>query len=413
LTGRIVVTGVGVVSPLGVGREVFWHGLKAGLDGIVDISIFDTSNLPCHKAGQVKDFFPEQSLGRKGLKYLDRCAQLLGVATGLALADAGLSIQPADNSATGLVVGTAFGGLNSICRFDQQALTQGPHYVNPMDFPNTVINSAAGQTAIRYGLVGLNATITAGCTSSLHAIKYGVDSIRTGQAAIVLAGGVEELNFALYLGFCKLGILSGSRQGQVERVAPFDAHRNGLILGEGAALIVLETLEGARARNAKVYAEVLGFGNCHDERHPCRDSRGEAGASRAMRLALQDAGVDSQDVDFICAGASGSLLGDEIEANSIRSVFGHHPRRIGIHAPKSAIGESLGASGAFQVASSIMSLTEGIIPPTLNFTECPLGWRVEGLSREAAEHHGALAIVNSFGCDGNNASLVVSCRNLL
>ncbi|MBI1924465.1 beta-ketoacyl-[acyl-carrier-protein] synthase family protein [Candidatus Poribacteria bacterium] len=405
---RVVITGSGLISPIGVGKEAFWHGLKEGADGITEISLFDTSDMMCHKGGEIVNFDAASFLGQKGLKYLDRSTQLIGSATGLALHDAGLSIPSTNELEIGLVVGTTFGSLNSISGFDIEALKEGPRYVNPMAFPKTVINSPAGHTAIKYGLTGLNTTISTGCVSGLHAINYAVNLIQMEQADILLAGGVEELCLASYLGFYKLKLLSGAKHREPEKVAPFDISRNGLVLGEGAGLLVLESLEHARNRKAKVYGEIIGFGNAHDAYHTCRYNPEGVGATRAMLLALQDAELEPHDVDYICASANGSPLGDKMEAKSIQKVFGKYTSDVAIHSLKSMVGESLGASGAFQVASSLVTLTEGIIPPTLNFKECEPGWKLDGLSDQVMWRDVAIAMINAFGCDGNNASLVLS-----
>ncbi len=238
----VVITGIGVLSSAGIGKEAFWQGLLRGKEAISEISLFDTSDLRCHKAGEIVAFEPEPFLGRRGLKYLDRSTQLAGAATSLALADVGIASESASELEIGLVLGTAFGSLDSISRFDQEAYREGPRYVRPMDFPKTVINSPAGHTAIKFGLSGLNATISTGLVSSLHAIKYATDCIAIKQADIVLAGGVEELCMASYMGFDKLHLLAGTRPGTPEKAAPFDRRRHGIVLGEGAALLVLESL---------------------------------------------------------------------------------------------------------------------------------------------------------------------------
>jgi len=408
---KVVITGLGIISPIGIGREAFWHGLKCGMDGISAISLFDTSPLMCHKGGEVVRFDAARFLGQKGLKYLDRSTQLLASATALALADAQLPVQSTHELEIGLAVGTAFGSLESISGFDQEALKEGPRYVNPMAFPKTVINSPAGHTAIKFGLTGLNATISAGCVSSLQAINYAVDCIQSEQADILLAGGVEELCLASYVGFYKMRLLSGTRHGQEEKVAPFDTYRDGLILGEGAALLALEELEHAQARNAKVYGEIIGFGNAHDAYHAYRYNPEGAGATQAMLLALQDAELEPREVDYICANANGSQTGDKMEAQSIKKVFGEYASQVAISSIKSMVGESLGASGAFQAAASILSLIEGVIPPTINFKECDPSWELDGLRNQTARREMTVAMINSFGCDGNNAALLLRRRD--
>jgi 3-oxoacyl-[acyl-carrier-protein] synthase II len=281
-----------------------------------------------------------------------------------------------------------------------------------MAFPKTVINSPAGHTAIKFGLTGLNATLSTGAASSLHALSFAADAIDAGRADVILAGGVEELCLPSYLGFSRLKLLSGSRQG-LERAAPFDVNRNGLVLGEGAVILVLESLEHARARGANVYGEMRGFGTAHDAYHSHRYNVEGDGAIQSMRLALEDAGLTPTEVDYLCAGANGSRTGDEMEALAIKNVFGEHSSGVSISSIKSMVGECLGASGALQVAASLMALNAGTIPPTINFTQSEPTWSLDGLSHHVRERSVRTALVNAFGCDGNNASLLLGrCESL-
>jgi 3-oxoacyl-[acyl-carrier-protein] synthase II len=401
---RAVITGLGVVSPIGVGKVAFWSGLKQGAVGIKRISLFDTDGLPCHQAGEVTDFDAERFLGRKGLKYLDRSTQLAAAATALALEDAGLTAPPGARVDIGLVLGTTFGSVESISGFDRQILHEGPRSVNPMAFPRTVINSPAGHVAIRYGLIGLNATISAGSASSLHAIGYAADFIQMARADILLAGGVEELAPASFGGFCAAKLLSGACGGCPELAAPFDANRTGPSLGEGAAVLVVESADHAAARGAVVFGEVLGFASMHAASNTDHDGKA---TTRAMRRALDAASVDPAAIGCICAGANGSRLGDAIEARSIAAVFGDRTADVPIHSIKSMIGETLGASGAFQVASSIMTVNDGVIPPTMNFVAADEGSRLGGVSARTRTADVAATLINASSDGGVVASMVV------
>ena len=361
---QAVISGLGVVSPIGIGRHEFWNGLKNGEAGIRPISLFETDGLPCHDAGEIAAFEPETFLGRKGLKYLDRSTQLASCATALAFADAGLTPVANGRGGVGLVLGTMFGSVESISAFDRQILQEGPRSVNPMGFPRTVINSPAGHVAIRFGLTGLNTTISAGTVSSLQAIAYAADFIADGRAEVLLAGGVEELSALTYSGFCAARLLAGSEEAGVRCAAPLDVNRSGFSVGEGAVVLVLESPEHAARRGATIIAEISGSGATH--RAPAAGAvRQSDAAARAMRAALADAGVDPACVGSVCACANGSRTGDEVEARAIASVFGDGAETLPVHSIKSMVGETLGAAGAFQVAASLLTLTESVVPASV------------------------------------------------
>jgi 3-oxoacyl-[acyl-carrier-protein] synthase II len=396
-----VVTGIGIVSPIGTGKDRFWSALKAGATGIRPVSLFATTSFPCHQAGEISDFDAEPLLGKKGLKYLDRSTQLAASATALALEDAGLADRARDRQ-IGLVLGTTFGSIESISGFDRQILKEGPRSINPMGFPRTVINSPAGHVAIRYGLNGPNTTMSAGSASSLQAIAYAADFIQWGRAEVVLAGGVEELAESSYSGFCSTNLLSSASGDCPERAAPFDANRNGFSLGEGAAVFVIESADHAAERGVTVHARVLGGGVTYTP------SPGDvSGAVQVMRRALADAELDAAAIGCICASANGSRTGDDVEARSIAAMFGGGGRAFPIYSIKSMIGETLGAAGAFQVASAVMALDEGVVPPTVNFSAgdpaCPL----DGVTAVPQTTQAWAAIINAFGADGIRACLVV------
>jgi 3-oxoacyl-[acyl-carrier-protein] synthase II len=389
----VVITGVGVLSPIGCGRAAFWEGLAKGASGIVPLTLFDTADLHSRMAGVV-NYDPAELLGAKGLRYLSRSTKWLQCATAMAIEDAGLEAA-ADRSGWALVVGTAFGSLQSISEFDHEALRNGPSSVNPMSFPNTVINAPAGQTAIRFGLRGPNTTISAGCVSGLNALGYGAGLIRSGGIEFVLAGGAEELCEASYRGYYQGGQLSGS--GGLEQAMPFDRRRNGLILGEGAAILLLEPAAQASRRGARILGEIAGFG----------ETFGPDAGSLAMRIAIEEAGIEPDDVDLICAGASGSKAGDAEEARAIQETFGAHASSLAVHAVKAACGEALGASGALQAAAGLYSFAEQTVPPTLHFDlpdpDCP----VEGLHREAIPWKTGLALVTASNREGNHSAVVL------
>jgi 3-oxoacyl-[acyl-carrier-protein] synthase II len=300
----------------------------------------------------------------------------------------------------GLVCGTMFGSIHSITSFDWSGLEDGPNLVNPMDFPNTVINSAAGQAAIKFKLGGVNSTICAAQASGLYALDYAAQFLRMGRARMLLAGGVEELSEEAYLGFRKNGLLSCSGAAR-----PFQASRDGAVLGEGAALLVLESADAARERRAQPWAEIAGFG-CAQDAHSISAFQIQAdGATAAIQMALDSAGIQAGQVACIVAAASGGRPGDEMEARALKNVFGARLTGIPICAPEAALGESLGASGAMGALVAALALQKQCLPPTAGMNDAG----VEGLRIMARSQpiHGEYALIDAFSCDGNNASLVL------
>jgi len=395
---RIVITGAGVISPIAAGVADFEKALYAGASGVGPSPLLGDGVV----AAEVQNFVPQQWLGNKGIRVLDRTARLLSVAAQMALCGSGFAPgEPAGcDPETGLVCGTMFGSLHSIASFDWSGLEDGPNLVNPMDFPNTVINSAAGQAAIRFKLGGVNSTICAGLASGLYALHYAAEFLRLGRARMLLAGGAEELSAEALVGFRKNGITSPSG---VPR--PFGAERDGVTLGEGAVLLVMESEKTASARGAEPWAEIAGVG-CAQDAHSAHsyDLRAE-GAASAIAMALESAGIGAEPVACIIAAASGSRAADEMEARALQKVFGARLAQIPVCAPKTALGESLGAAGAFGALIAALALRNQCVPPTAGFA----GETIGGirLANRSQAIKGEVALVNAFSCDGNNAALVL------
>ena len=345
-------------------------------------------------------------LGTKGIRVLDRAARLLSCAAHMALNSTGVAgeIGDAGDPGLGLVCGTMFGSVHSITSFDWSGQTEGVTLVNPMEFPNTVINSPAGQAAIKYKLRGVNSTVCCGLSSGLQAINYAAEFLRFGRARVLLAGGVEELCEESLGGFVKTGIASATGQ-----VRPFGSDRDGTLPGEGSALWVLETDEGARSRGRVPLLEICGFGTAEDAYSiQAYNVRGE-GAADSIAQALENSGIGPESIACIIASANGSRAGDEMEARALRQVFGERLAAIPVSAPKAAFGECMGVSGALCALAGGLALRRKSAPPTAGFTASETGMR---LSAEAQPFDGEYALVNAFGCDGNNASLVIRlCRS--
>jgi 3-oxoacyl-[acyl-carrier-protein] synthase II len=395
---RIVITGAGVISPIGAGLADFEKALYAGDSGAGPSQLLGAGTI----AAEVRDFTPQQWLGNKGIRVLDRTARLLCVAAQMALSEAGPGGgNPAEaDPECGLVCGTMFGSIHSITSFDWSGLEDGPNLVNPMDFPNTVINSAAGQAAIKFKLGCVNSTICAAQASGLYALDYAAGFLRLGRARMLLAGGAEELSEEALLGFGKNGLLSDSGTP-----LPFGAKRNGMILGEGAALMILESADAARERGAQPWAEIAGFGCAQDAHSTSTFEPHAEGARAAIEMALQSAGIPADQIACIVAAASGSRAGDGMEARALKNAFGAGLSEIPLCAPKAALGESLGAAGALGTLVAALALQKQCLPPTAGMNDAG----VEGLRVMAHSQpiHGEYALINAFSCDGNNASLIL------
>jgi len=403
----VVITGIGILSPIGTGKEMFWESLFHGKTGYREIDLFDTGSFKVHIAGEIADFDPVLLLGKKGLRTLDRSTRLVSAAAKLALEDAHLVISEENTDSTGVSIGTTFGSLHSISQFDREGLTEGPKYVNPSHFPNTVINSPASQVSIRFKIKGFNTTISTGFCASLDAVYYASDFIKLNRATVVLAGGVEELCEETFLGFHNLGCLTGT-DGSGPVCCPFDKRRNGMILSEGSAVLILEDKEHALNRGAEILAEIKGYGNSFDpEADRSFDHKGK-GLKKAITLALQDASINPEGIDYISSCANSTRGLDMMETNVIKEVFGKHALDIPVSSIKSMAGESFSASGSMSLAAAIGAIEKGLIPPTVNYyekdPECDLDY-VPNKAREKTINNVLITSVDPYG---QNTAIVLS-----
>lgn len=406
---RIVITGVGVLASTGIGKDVFWDALKNGRSGIKPVTLFDTSNLRSKLAGEISGFEAASILGPKGLRNMDRTTLLVLSASKLALDDAKISypISETETDDFGVALGSTMGSVWSISEFDKTALREGPRAVNPALFPNTVINSPASHISIRFNIQGFNSTISTGFCSSLDAMYYAINMMRLYDYKVVLTGGVEELCEQTYKGFHKIGHLAGSRPGKEEVNCPFDKRRNGIMMGEGAAIFVFEELEHALNRNAEIYAEVLGYGTSFDPASHNIYSPKAEGASDAIKACLNDAALGANDIDYISASANSTLDCDVMETRAIRKVFGKNADNVPVSSIKSIIGESFSAGGAMNLGGAVGALEEDFLPPTINFEKkdprCDLDY-VANTPRGVKIKN---VLINAFSPTGSNSSLVV------
>jgi len=406
---RVVITGIGVLASNGAGKEVFWNALRSGKSGLRPITLFDTSTTIAKTAGEITDFKAESYLGEKGLRTFDRSTKLVLSASKLALDDAGIK-HPLDEGLsvrTGVSLGSTLGSVWSISEFDKEGLRGGPRSVNPALFSNTVINAPASQISIKFNIKGFNATIATGFSASLDAIDYAVNQIRNYGYDVVLSGGVEELCQQTFLGFHKIGHLAGSRPGKSEIDCPFDKRRNGIVLGEGACIIILEEMDHARKRSARIYAEILGYGTSFDPASRNIYSPKAEGAVRAMNFALQDAEVEAGEIDYISASANSTLDCDTMETRAVNRVFGDAAKRVPVSSIKSMIGDTFSAGGAMNVAASVGAIVKSFMPPTINYKEKDSRCDLDYVPNKSRQGNVDKVLVNSFTPTGVNSSLVL------
>ena len=406
---RVVVTGMGCVSPLGQNVETTWRALLAGTSGVAPITQFDASTFKTRFAAEVKDFDPEALLGRRDARRMDRVTQFATVAAGEALSSSGLAIDDGNRGRIGVVLGTGIGGIGTLLKGAQVLAERGPHWVSPFMVPMMLPDTGAGQVAIHFGLRGPNLAVVTACATGTNAIGEAAEMIRRGAADAMVAGGSEAAIVPVALaGFNVMDAIS-IRNDDPERASrPFDRDRDGFVLGEGAAAIILESLDHARSRRASILAEVAGYGTTNDAYHMSAPLEDGAGASDCMRLALADAGLAPTEIDYINAHGTSTRLNDASETSAIKTVFGELAYSIPISSTKSMTGHLLGAAGAVEAIFSILALREGVIPPTINYQTpdpaCDLDY-VPNQSRPAKIRR---ALSNSFGFGGHNASVILS-----
>jgi len=411
---RVVITGLGVLASNGVGKDAFWKALKEGKSGIKPITLFDTSTTMAKTAGEISNFNAGEYLGEKGLRTFDRTTKLVLSASKLALDDAGLEYPLNEEMSlrTGVSLGSTLGSVWSISEFDKEGLRNGPRSVNPALFPNTVINAPASQISIRFNIKGFNTTMSTGFASSLDAIDYAANFIKSYDYDVVLAGGVEELCLQTFLGFHKIGHLAGSREGKVEVSCPFDKRRNGIVLGEGGCILILEELEHARKRSANIYAEILGYGTSFDPESRNIYNPKAAGAVKTISLALEDSKVNREEIDYISATANSTLDCDVMETRAVNRVFGDKAKKIPVSSIKSMIGDTFSVGGAMNVAASMGAIIEDFIPPTMNYEVKDERCDIDYVPNEARNHKIDKVLINSFTPTGVNSSLVVGKYNI-
>jgi 3-oxoacyl-[acyl-carrier-protein] synthase II len=406
LTRRVVVTGMGLVTPLGTGLEKTWKALCAGKSGIARITRFDPTDYPCQIAGEVPDFDPAAFIEKKEIKKMDTFIHYAVGASQMAVDDAGLKVTGENADRVGVYIGAGIGGLPAIEHYHKILLEKGADRVSPFFIPMVIINLASGQVAIRLGARGPNSCAVTACATGNHCIGDAFRLIQRGDADVMLAGGAESTITPLSVaGFAAARALS-RRNGDPARASrPFDRDRDGFVLGEGAGVVVLEELETARRRGARIYGEVVGYAMNSDAHHITAPPDDGEGAIRCMQMAIKDAGVSKDEIGYINAHAT-STFADKVETQAIKGVFGDRAYRIPVSSTKSMTGHLLGAAGGIEAVFSLLAIHRGVVPPTINLEhpdpECDLDY-VPGQAREVSVK---VALSNSFGFGGVNACLL-------
>jgi 3-oxoacyl-[acyl-carrier-protein] synthase II len=405
---RIVVTGMGCVTPLGLDVASTWEGATTGRSGVRPIDRFDTSEFTVRFAGQLPAGVAIDGLPSKEARRLDEVILYALAAAQEALRDSGLVVTPESGERVGVAIGTGIGGVQTLFEGYKVLLTSGPRRVSPFVIPMSIGNMASGYVAIRNGLRGPNLCHVSACTSGAHSIGESARLIERGDADVMLAGGTEAVVTQIGLaGFGAMRALSTRNEAPETASRPFDLDRDGFVLGEGSAVLVLEELEHARARGATIHAHVLGYATTCDAAHVASPTENGEGAQRCMHLALVDAGLSSADVDYLNAHATSTPAGDPAEARAIRAVFGPHVDRVAVSATKSMTGHMLGAAGALEALLCIRALQTGILPPTINLDRPDPECALDHVANKARHVRARIAITNSFGFGGSNATLVL------
>lgn len=408
MINRVVITGAGLVTPIGIGKEEFWQSLIQGKSGITKISYFDTSEYPAKIAAEVKNFDFMNFISPKEANRMDKSTQFSIVSAMLALEDSKLKITGKDDYSTGVIIGSGIGGIGTFEKQHKMLLEKGPGRVSPFFIPMMISNISAGEIAIKIGAKGPNGVIATACASSTHAIGIAFKLLQHGDAQTILSGGTEAAISPMALaGFCKMRALSIQNDNPSRASRPFDKERDGFVMGEGAGILVLETLQHAKERNANIYAEILGFGMTADAYHITAPAPDGESAAKAMEIALRNARIKPSQIDYINAHGTSTPLNDKLETLAIKKVFGRHAYNLKISSNKSMMGHLLGASGGVEAIATAFTIKNNIIPPTINYNspdpECDLDYVPNKSEKKIVNY----AISNSFGFGGHNGVIVL------
>ena len=405
---RVVITGLGAVTPLGNNVETTWKGILAGECGIDRITLFDPAPFDTQIAGEVKNFDPNHAFpSPKDVRRADRFAQFVVFAAHQALLDSGLDLEKVDRDEVGVFLGSGIGGLETTETQHSVLLNKGPGRLSPFMIPMLILNMGSGFFSMFYKLRGPNVATCSACASSTHAIGEAWRTLKMGDAKVMFAGGSEATIVQIGIGgFCAMKAMSTRNDEPKRSSRPFDIGRDGFVMGEGAGVVVLEELEHAKARGARIYAELVGYGNTADANHMTSPAPGGEGAARCMKMALRNAGLNPTDISYINAHGTSTPLGDIAETQAIKTVFGDHARKLVVSSTKGATGHMLGAAGATELVLCVKAIQHGIVPPTINLDDPDPECDLDYVPHKPREMKVDAIVNNSFGFGGHNATVV-------
>src|SRR6266702_129650 len=403
---RVVITGVGAVTPLGNTAEEFWAGLLEGRSGIGPITRFDATDFPTRIAGELKGFDPLKYIDRKDDRKFDPFLKYAVACATMAVEDAALKTDSVDHTRFGVLVGSGIGGLETLLGNYEVLRTKGPDRVSPFFIPMLIVNMASGVISMRFGARGPNSSIVTACATGNHAIGDATKIIERGDADVMIAGGSEAIIIPLTIaGFCQMKAMSTRNDDPTRASRPFDAERDGFVCGEGGGLVVLESLEHARRRAARIYAEVVGYGMTGDAHHMTAPDPEGDGAARSMAAALRDGGLEPSAVGYINAHGTSTPYNDKFETLAIKRVFGEHARKLAVSSTKSMTGHLLGAAGGIEAIATAFALHHGVLPPTMNYEKADPDCDLDYIPNQARPQEVEIALSNAFGFGGTNATL--------
>ncbi len=405
---RVAITGLGVVTPLGNDVETTWSALVEGKSGIGPITYFDTSSFTSHVAGEVRGFNPENYMQKKDVKKTDQFIHFALAAAQEAMADSGLEIDESYAEEVGVLVGAGLGGLPMLEEIHDVLKEKGPSRITPFFIPGLIANMASGMISMKYNAKGPNACICTACATGTHCIGDAARLIERGDAVAMIAGSTESVISPLAVGgFAAMRALSTHNDPPEKASRPFDVSRNGFVIGEGAGVVILEELEFAKKRGARIYGEIIGYGMSGDAYHMTQPDPNGDGPSRCMRMSLKDAGIAPEDVDYINAHGTGTPQGDINETNSVKAVLKDHAYKIPVSSTKSMTGHLLGGAGGVETVFSVLALDRGVIPPTINLEEADPQCDLDYVPNEARQTDARVCLNNSFGFGGTNATIIL------
>jgi 3-oxoacyl-[acyl-carrier-protein] synthase II len=405
-TRRVVVTGLGALTPIGNTADEFWSALLQGRSGVGPITRFDTTDYPTRIAGEIKNFDPLTFVDKKEARRLDPFLQYAMACAVMAVQDAALDTEKVDGTRFGVLIGSGIGGISTLLDTHKTLLDKGPDRVSPFFIPMMIVNMASGLVSMRFGAKGPNSAVVTACATGNHAIGDSFKIIQRGDADVMIAGGSEAIVIPLTIaGFCAMKAMSTRNDEPTKAMRPFDLNRDGFVCGEGAGLVILESLDHARARDARIYAEIVGYGLTSDAHHlTAPDPEGD-GAARAMAGALRDGGLDVSAVGYINAHGTSTPYNDKFETLAIKRVFGEHARRLAVSSTKSMTGHMLGAAGGVEAIATALALHNGVLPPTINYETPDPDCDLDYVPNQARKQDVEVALSNAFGFGGTNATL--------